>query len=95
MESTIQVHRTFFSVSLELMMISQNKCADLLDRLEVKSAIDTLHSVVTEAQARAKSGDIGPDVWYDTLEPWGATRARTLPVLQTEVDRLKAQRDQV
>jgi hypothetical protein len=36
-------------------------------------------------------GERGPDVWSETLEPWGAVRARTVPVLQRECDRLEEQ----
>jgi hypothetical protein len=95
MESAIQVAFVGCYSFPGLMFIMQKNCEELFVRLEVKSAIDTLHSVVTDARARADSGTIGRDVWTESLEPWGAVRARAVPVLQKERDRLKAQLEKV
>ena len=47
--------------------------------------------MVTDARTRKQSGQIGGvDVWREDLEPRAAVRARTIPLLQAEVERLKA-----
>ena len=51
--------------------------------------------MVTEARARAESGKIGPDVWKETLEPRVSTRARTVPLLEAERNRLRGVLDKV
>lgn len=57
----------------------------------MKENLDKLHAVVTEARARKQTGYSGSDVWRDDLQPRAAVRARTIPLLQQERDRLKAQ----
>ncbi|KZT43240.1 hypothetical protein SISSUDRAFT_1116602 [Sistotremastrum suecicum HHB10207 ss-3] len=63
---------------------------DILQAYGAPAAIDTLHQVVTEARERKKSGYTGKDVWKPDLEPRAAVRARTIPVLENERDRLLA-----
>ena len=47
--------------------------------------------MVTDARTRKQSGQIGGvDVWREDLEPRAAVRARTIPLLQAEAERLKA-----
>jgi Nnf1 len=70
-------------------------CDDLFAQFDVKDSIDILHAVVTEAQARAKSGKTGPDVWKETMEPRASIRARTVPVLEKEKRRLQEVLDSV
>ena len=55
----------------------------------VKENIDTLHTVVGEAVERKAKGQSGTDVWKEGLEPQAAIRARTVPLLETEVKRLR------
>ena len=50
---------------------------------------------MTEAHARAEGEESGPDLWTDSLEPSAAVRARAVPVLQRERDRLIAQLERV
>lgn len=61
----------------------------------MKDNIDVLHAVVTEARARKQGGEIGVDVWREDLQPMAAVRARTVPVLQSEAERLRMTLEQV
>ncbi|KAH7885834.1 hypothetical protein F5I97DRAFT_1159571 [Phlebopus sp. FC_14] len=66
-------------------------CESLFKDFNVKDNINILHAVVTEARARKQRGETnGKDVWRQDLEPRAAVRARTIPVLESEVERLKA-----
>ncbi|KAI0072818.1 hypothetical protein K474DRAFT_1775187 [Panus rudis PR-1116 ss-1] len=71
------------------------QCEQLLAQFEVKENLDKLHAVVNEAKARKKTGYDGKDVWRDDLHPGAAIRARTIPLLQQERDRLKAELQQL
>ncbi|KIO05464.1 hypothetical protein M404DRAFT_1000023, partial [Pisolithus tinctorius Marx 270] len=52
--------------------------------------INTLHTVVTEARAGKQRAEVDrKDLWKEDLDPQGAVRARTVPVLQAERERLK------
>ena len=47
--------------------------------------------VVTDARARKQRGEMeAKDVWREDLEPRAAVRARTVPILESDVERLKA-----
>lgn len=70
-------------------------CDDLFTQFDVKGSIDILHAVVTEAQARAESGKLGPDIWKENLDPRTSMRARTVPVLENEKKRLQEVLDEV
>ncbi|KAJ3479161.1 hypothetical protein NLI96_g9252 [Meripilus lineatus] len=69
----------------------QNKCEELLTQFTVKDNLDRLHAVVTEARARKQTGYTGKDVWKEDLQPRAAVRARTIPLLEQERDRLMAE----
>ncbi|KAI0316185.1 hypothetical protein OF83DRAFT_1173143 [Amylostereum chailletii] len=60
-------------------------------RDRVQERLDRMHAVVTEARARHQSGEVRADVWREDLDPRTAVRARTIPVLESEADRLRAQ----
>ncbi|KAH8097015.1 hypothetical protein BXZ70DRAFT_943956 [Cristinia sonorae] len=64
---------------------------ELLTQFNVKESLDRLHAVVTEAKARKRMGEPyeGHDLWRENLPPRAAVRARTIPVLEKERDRLK------
>ena len=47
--------------------------------------------MVTEARARKQTGYTGKDVWKEDLQPRAAVRARTIPLLEQERDRLMAE----
>jgi hypothetical protein len=61
----------------------------------VKENIDILHGVVTDAVVRQESGISGKDVWNENLQPQTAVRARTIPVLEAESERLREMLKQV
>lgn len=61
----------------------------------MKPNLDRLHAVVTEARQRKEEGYTGKDVWKEDLKPDAAVRARIVPLLEEERDRLKAQLETV
>lgn len=61
----------------------------------MKDNLDNLHAVVTAARARKEAGYDGKDVWRDDLQPRAAVRARTIPLLEEERNRLHAELAQV
>lgn len=63
--------------------------------MDVKPNVDRLHTVITDARARKKAGYTGKDVWREDLQPSAAARARIMPILESERDRLKAQLQEV
>ncbi|KAF7969694.1 hypothetical protein HWV62_22409 [Athelia sp. TMB] len=65
-------------------------CEAIFSEYNVKQNIDILHAVVTEARARKQSGEIGNDIWKEDLEPRAAVRARALPLLEKEAEKLRA-----
>ncbi|EPQ56650.1 hypothetical protein GLOTRDRAFT_75457 [Gloeophyllum trabeum ATCC 11539] len=65
---------------------------ELLAEYNAKEKIDILHAVVTEARARRHMGGgeaKRKDLWREDLQPRQAVRARTIPVLEQEVERLR------
>lgn len=63
-----------------------------MNQFNVKENLDKLHAVVTEARARKQAEDYdGKDIWKEDLPPRAAVRAKTVPLLQQERDRLKAE----
>ncbi|KAI6010785.1 hypothetical protein F5J12DRAFT_821710 [Pisolithus orientalis] len=65
-------------------------CERLFKDYNVRENINTLHAVVTEARARKQRGEVDrKDLWKEDLDPRAAVRARTVPVLQAERERLK------
>lgn len=67
----------------------------MFKKYNVKENLDNLHAVVTAARARRQTGYGGKDVWREDLQPRGAVRARTVPLLEKERDRLRAELSQV
>lgn len=51
--------------------------------------IDILHKIVNEAKDRKAKGEAGKDVWKEDLEPRAAVCARTVPILEAEVKKLR------
>ncbi|KAI0774776.1 hypothetical protein BD413DRAFT_536292 [Trametes elegans] len=70
--------------------ITEN-CEELFKKYNVKENLDNLHAVVTAARARKQAGYDGHDVWREDLQPRAAVRARTVPLLERERDRLQAE----
>ena len=69
----------------------QASCETLFRDFNVRESIDVLHRVVTDARSRKQRGETeGKDIWKEDLEPRAAVRARTVTVLESEVEKLKA-----
>ncbi|KAH9928799.1 hypothetical protein B0H21DRAFT_700275 [Amylocystis lapponica] len=83
--------RVFTQVTQHMESSITENCERLLNELHVKENLDRLHAVVTEARARKKTGYDGQDVWREDLRPNSAVWARTVPLLERERDRLKAE----
>ncbi|KAI6152441.1 hypothetical protein BKA82DRAFT_4111324 [Pisolithus tinctorius] len=65
-------------------------CEWLFKDYSIRENINTLHAVVTEARAGKQRAEVDrKDLWKEDLDPLGAVRARTVPVLQAERERLK------
>ena len=73
----------------------QENCEELFKKYNVKENLDNLHAVVTAARARKQAGYDGKDVWREDLQPRAAVRARTIPLLEQERERLRAELAQV
>ncbi|KAF8142120.1 hypothetical protein EV363DRAFT_1150515 [Boletus edulis] len=66
-------------------------CETLFREFNVRDSINVLHRVVTDARARKECGETeGKDIWKKDLEPRAAVRARTVPILESEVEKLRA-----
>ncbi|KAG8214983.1 hypothetical protein J3R82DRAFT_8386 [Butyriboletus roseoflavus] len=66
-------------------------CETLFKDFEVRESINVLHGVVTDARARKQRGEMeAKDIWKEALEPRAAARARTIPILESDVEKLKA-----
>ncbi|KAI0690309.1 hypothetical protein BC835DRAFT_1365226 [Cytidiella melzeri] len=70
-------------------------CEDILAKMDVKPNVDKLHAVITEAKERKKAVYTGKDVWREDVQPSAAARARIMPILESERDRLKAQLEEL
>ena len=62
---------------------------------ELKRCIDDLHAAVVDAKLRKQRGEVRPDIWREDLNPRAATRARTVPLLERERERLLAELQEV
>ncbi|KAI8985585.1 hypothetical protein BD414DRAFT_441247 [Trametes punicea] len=85
----------FNLVSSRLESSITENCEELFKKYKVKENLDNLHAVVTAARARKQTGYDGKDVWREDLQPRAAVRARTIPLLEKERDRLLAQLSQL
>ncbi|KAI9064005.1 hypothetical protein FKP32DRAFT_1625649, partial [Trametes sanguinea] len=85
----------FNLVSSRLESSITENCEELFRKYNVKENLDNLHAVVTAARARKQAGYDGKDVWREDLQPRAAVRARTVPLLEKERDRLRAQLSQL
>ncbi|KAI0832133.1 hypothetical protein BC628DRAFT_1351815 [Trametes gibbosa] len=71
--------------------ITQENCEELFKKYNVKENLDNLHAVVSTARTRRQTGYDGSDIWREDLPPRAAVRARTVPMLEKERDRLRAE----
>ncbi|KAH9942029.1 hypothetical protein B0H21DRAFT_869144 [Amylocystis lapponica] len=83
--------RVFTQVTQHMESSITENCETLLNEFRVKENLDRLHAMVTEARVRKKTGYDGQDVWREDLRPNAAVWARTVPVLEKERDRLRAE----
>ncbi|KIK90519.1 hypothetical protein PAXRUDRAFT_831642, partial [Paxillus rubicundulus Ve08.2h10] len=66
-------------------------CETLFKDFKVRESVNILHAVVTEARTRKQRGETdGKDIWREDLEPRAAVHARSVPIFESEVERLKA-----
>lgn len=61
----------------------------------LKQCIDDLHAAVVDAKLRKQRGEVRSDIWREDLHPRAATRARTVPLLENERERLLAELQEV
>ncbi|KAI0630834.1 hypothetical protein C8Q77DRAFT_1135434 [Trametes polyzona] len=85
----------FNLVSSRLESSITENCEELFKKYNVRENLDNLHAVVTAARARKQAGYDGKDVWREDLQPRAAVRARTVPILEKERDRLRAELSQL
>ncbi|KAI0676032.1 hypothetical protein C8Q78DRAFT_1161386 [Trametes maxima] len=85
----------FNLVSSRLESSITDNCEELFKKYNVKENLDNLHGVVTAARARRQVGYMGNDIWREDLQPRAAVRARTVPLLEKERDRLRAELSQL
>lgn len=65
------------------------------DDINLRQCIDDLHAAVVDAKLRKQKGEARPDIWREDLHPRAATRARTIPLLERERERLLAELQEV
>jgi len=88
-------------VRLHLLVVSsahtsfQEATDKFFDDINLKQCIDDLHAAVVDAKLRKQKGDARPDIWREDLHPRAATRARTVPLLERERERLLAELQEV
>lgn len=70
-------------------------CEEIFATYAVQQNIDILHKVVTDGRARkqaiasGKAVEDRKDLWKEDLQPRNVVRARTIPLLEKESERLK------
>ncbi|KAG5654199.1 hypothetical protein H0H81_006232 [Sphagnurus paluster] len=80
---------TFESITEYIESQNVNDLEKLFTDYSVQQNVDILHRVVNEAKERKARGDMGKDVWREDLQPRVAVAARTVPILESEVKRLR------
>ena len=80
----------FLTIPIFYLIAFQRDLDKLFKDYSVHQNIDTLHNIVSEAKDRKSQGNIGNDTWKPDLDPKVAVCSRTIPVLASEVERLKA-----
>jgi len=73
----------------------QDATNKFFDDINLKQCIDDLHAAVVDAKLRKQRGEVRPDIWREDLHPRAATRARTVPLLEKERERLLAELQEV
>jgi len=65
------------------------------DDINLKQCIDDLHAAVVDAKLRKQKGEVRSDIWREDLHPRAAARARTVPLLERERERLLVELQEV
>jgi hypothetical protein len=74
----------------------KKNCAEILKDNDAQARIDEFDAVIVDARLRRRaSAPVPPDAWREDLTPRQAVRARTVPLLEQERDRLKGYLAQV
>ena len=73
----------------------QKATDEFFDDVNLRQSIDDLHAAVVDAKLRKQRGEVRTDVWKEDLHPRAATRARTVPLLERERERLLAELQEV
>ena len=94
MESVLVVR--FYLLMISSTHASFQEATDkFFDDINLKQCIDDLHAAVVDAKLRKQKGEVRPDIWREDLHPRAATRARTVPLLERERERLLAELQEV
>ncbi|KAH6915844.1 hypothetical protein BKA70DRAFT_471368 [Coprinopsis sp. MPI-PUGE-AT-0042] len=80
---------TFTSISDYIESQTINDLDKLFTDYNVQDNVDKLHKIVTDAKERRTKGETRQDAWKEDLDPRVAVVAKTAPVLEKEVQRLK------
>ena len=90
MESVLVVR--FYLLMISSTHASFQEATDkFFDDINLKQCIDDLHAAVVDAKLRKQKGEVRPDIWREDIHPRAATRARTIPLLERERERLLAE----
>jgi hypothetical protein len=90
MEKTMEVSLIFNLCSISANTPFQQRCDEVFDKYSLRERIDEMYTIVQEGRQRRQRGETyaGRDAWRDDIPPHTATRARTVPVLEEERQRL-------
>ncbi|KAG6873505.1 hypothetical protein C0995_014773 [Termitomyces sp. Mi166 len=80
---------TFDNIADYIESQNVNDLEQLFKDYAVQENIDILHRVVNEAKERKAQGEVNKDVWRENLNPREAVSARTIPIIESEVKRLR------
>ncbi|KAJ7507825.1 hypothetical protein B0H11DRAFT_1968817 [Mycena galericulata] len=80
--------QTFAQVANYIESTTKRDLEKIFEEYELKKNVDILDKVVSEARARRKSGEIGPNVWTENLQPRSGVRGRGIPILEAQAKRL-------
>ncbi|KAJ7765391.1 hypothetical protein DFH07DRAFT_810394 [Mycena maculata] len=81
--------QTFTQVADYIENTTKRDLEKLFGEYDLQNNIDILDKIVSEAKARKASGDIGPNVWTENLQPRSTVCGRTIPILEAQAERLR------
>lgn len=74
---------------IQLTVSTQADLEELFAKYGVQKNIDILHAIVTEAKERSRQNETRNDIWREDLDPHNAVSARSVPILQSEAQRIR------